>query len=48
MGVEGLWSTTAMELVLDFTAAVHRVEFEILEIQKTGQIVRENPLRYMH
>jgi hypothetical protein len=43
-----LWGTTAMVLVLDFRYAVERVEFEFYELERTGRIIKENPLRYMH
>jgi len=48
LGIENLWNTTAMALALDFAYAVRRLQFEALELEKTGQIIRKNPLRFMH
>lgn len=55
MGVEfsvaaekDLRSSSALAIVWEYQAYIGALEFELLELRKTGQIVRQNPLRYMH
>ena len=43
-----LKGTTAIEPVLSFIFETAKLEFEIEELKRTGEILYENPLPYLH